>query len=176
MKTKELSILGARLIFPEVLVDGRGSFVELYRAATYPALGVKEEFIQDNCSLSKQGVLRGMHFQKGEGQAKLVTVLHGEIFDVIVDLRPDSPTYLKWESVNLNGRTATQLYIPPECAHGFCVLSDTACVMYKTSAYYDPALDRAFRYDDPAVGIEWPLDDPICSEKDRAAPLLMEVE
>ena len=138
-------------------------------------MGVTEAFVQDNCSVSTKGVLRGMHFQRNPGQAKLVTVLDGEIFDVIVDLRPESPTYGKWEGFSLNSEAHAQLYIPAQCAHGFCVLSERACVMYKTSSYFDSAEERTFRYDDPEVGIKWPIDDPILSEKDLQAPLFSEV-
>ena len=175
MEEKELSILGARLIFPKVHRDCRGCFVELYRASQYPDSGVSETFVQDNCSVSTRGALRGMHFQKGLDQAKLVTVLDGEIYDVIVDLRADSPTFGKWEAITLDSVTHTQLYIPAQCAHGFCVLSARACVMYKTSSYYDPHEERTFRYDDPQIGIEWPIKDPILSEKDLKAPLFSEV-
>lgn len=171
MQSKELNLQGVRLFFPTVHADQRGKFFELHRTTTY----VTEPFVQDNCSLSKKGVLRGMHFQLDPPQAKLVTVLSGAIFDVVVDVRPSSPTFGKWLSVTLDDKTHAQLYIPAGFAHGFCALSDEALVTYKMSATYDPARELQFRYDDPAVGIEWPLLNPILSERDRCAPLLSEV-
>ena len=161
MGKKSLSISGVKIFLPTVHRDCRGRFLELFRLSECVKMGVTEAFVQDNCSVSTKGVLRGMHFQRNPGQAKLVTVLDGEIFDVIVDLRPESPTYGKWEGFSLNSEAHAQLYIPAQCAHGFCVLSERACVMYKTSSYFDSAEERTFRYDDPEVGIEWPIDDPI---------------
>ncbi len=175
MEVKELPLKGVKLVQPKVYHDDRGYFLELYRSFSYPQEGVESTFVQDNCSVSKKNVIRGMHFQRSPGQAKLVSVLDGEIFDVVVDLRPDSSTFGKWLGVTLNSKTHAQLYIPPQCAHGFCVLSDQACVMYKVSSPFDSSEERAFRYDDPEIGIEWPVNAPILSEKDSSAPLFSEV-
>jgi len=174
MKIKEIPLEGAKILCPKVHVDRRGAFFELFRAAACRQAGIPEAFVQDNCSLSQRKTLRGMHFQKGQKQAKLVTVLLGEIFDVIVDLRSDLPSFGKWAGVTLNDRSRKQLYIPPYCAHGFCVLSEAALVLYKVSAYYDPAEERTFRFDDPFVGIAWPFKKPLLSDRDQNAPSLHE--
>jgi dTDP-4-dehydrorhamnose 3,5-epimerase len=156
--------------------DARGFFLESYRANVWAEHGVTDTFVQDNHSRSARGVLRGMHFSIGEGQAKLVRCARGRILDVVVDLRPASPTFGEWESVELDDEQARQLYIPVGFAHGFCVLSDVADVTYKCSTYYDGAIERGFRYDDPEVGIEWPDDVGLrVSERDRSAPTLAQI-
>ncbi len=161
---------------PEVHGDERGFFVESYRENVWTEHGVAATFVQDNQSRSRRGVLRGMHFSIGDGQAKLVRVARGRILDVVVDLRRASPTYREWESFELDDEHGRQLFIPIGFAHGFCVLSDVADVTYKCSTYYDGAIERGFAYDDPDVGIGWPQDMALLvSERDTHAPSLDEI-
>jgi dTDP-4-dehydrorhamnose 3,5-epimerase len=177
MKQIETRLEGPILLEPAVHGDARGFFLESYRANVWAQHGVGDAFVQDNHSRSGRGVLRGMHFSIGAGQAKLVRCARGMILDVVVDLRRSSATYGEWEAHELDDERARQLYIPIGFAHGFCVLSDVADVVYKCSSYYDPAVERGFRYDDPAVGIAWPSDmDLLVSQRDVEAPLLSEVE
>jgi dTDP-4-dehydrorhamnose 3,5-epimerase len=164
---------GPILLEPEVHGDARGFFLETARANLLAELGVTDTFVQDNHSRSAHGVLRGMHFQPG--MAKLVRCARGRIFDVVADIRPDSPAFGRWEGFELSDENHHQLYCPEGFAHGFCVLSDVADVIYRCSAYYDPARESGFRYDDPAVGIRWPEIDVKTSERDSAAPLLAEL-
>jgi dTDP-4-dehydrorhamnose 3,5-epimerase len=167
---------GLILLEPMVHGDGRGFFLESYRANVWAQHGVRDEFVQDNHSRSGRGVLRGMHFSIGRGQAKLVRCARGRILDVVVDVRRASPTYGEWESVELDDERACQLYIPVGFAHGFCVLSDVADVTYKCSTYYDAAIERGFHYADPDVGIDWPGDIALLvSDRDMHAPALREV-
>jgi dTDP-4-dehydrorhamnose 3,5-epimerase len=169
----ETHLEGPVLLEPEVHGDARGFFVETARANTLAELGIADEFVQDNQSRSARGVLRGMHFQPG--MAKLVRCARGRIFDVVVDIRPDSPAFGRWESFDLSDENHHQLYCPDGFAHGFCVLSDLADVVYRCSAYYDPAREGGFRFDDPEVGIDWPELELTTSERDSAAPLLSEL-
>ena len=149
--------------------------MESFRENVLPELGVSDHFVQDNHSRSGAGIVRGMHFQPG--QAKLVRCVRGTILDVIVDIRRGSPRFGQWEAVQLDDAAHHQLYVPDGFAHGFCVLSEVADVAYKTSAYYDPTLEGGFRYNDPAVAIEWPADtELIVSERDRSAPRLADLE
>jgi dTDP-4-dehydrorhamnose 3,5-epimerase len=165
---------GPLLLAPVVHGDERGFFLESYRRNVFEDLGI-DELVQDNHSRSRRGTVRGMHFQPG--QAKLVRCARGAILDVIVDIRRGSPQFATWEAFVLDDRHHHQLYIPDGFAHGFCVLSEVADVAYKTSAYYDPAREAGFAYDDPAVAIEWPAEiDLIASERDRRAPTLAELE
>ncbi|MGK2938004.1 MAG: dTDP-4-dehydrorhamnose 3,5-epimerase [Solirubrobacteraceae bacterium] len=167
---------GVILIEPAVHGDDRGFFHESYRENDWSAAGIPTTWVQDNHSRSRQGIVRGMHFSLGEGQAKLVRCGRGSILDVVVDLRRASPTYGQSEGHVLDDETLKQLYIPIGFAHGFCVLSDVADVIYKCSSYYDPAVERGFRFDDPDVGIVWPQDLELdVSERDRTAPLLREI-
>jgi dTDP-4-dehydrorhamnose 3,5-epimerase len=166
----KLELSGVQLIQLKNHVDGRGSFKECYKKPLYIERGITCEFVQDNHSFSKNGVIRGMHFQPG--QAKLLMVISGVIFDVFVDVRPDSPTFGKWEGVLLDAEKSEQLFIPDGYAHGFAVLSETAHVFYKVSALYDPTREMTLSYNDPEVGIEWPFTHPILSEKDLHAPTL----
>jgi dTDP-4-dehydrorhamnose 3,5-epimerase len=162
------------LVEPAVHGDERGFFQETYRRQAFAELGVHDEFVQDNHSRSRRGVLRGMHFQPG--QAKLVRCARGAILDVVVDIRPGSASFGSWEGVELDDRTYRQLYVPDGFAHGFCVLSEVADVLYKVSTYYDPAVESGFRFDDPDVGIEWPAGLVLeTSARDRGAPLLREL-
>jgi dTDP-4-dehydrorhamnose 3,5-epimerase len=174
MRRLETRLEGPVLMEPVVHGDNRGFFLESYRKGAFAELGVHDDFVQDNHSRSRRGVLRGMHFQPG--QAKLVRCTHGAIFDVVVDIRPGSPSFGSWEAVELDDRDHRQLYVPDGFAHGFCVLSEVADVVYKVSTYYDPAIESGFRFDDPEVGIEWPSGMELdTSPRDREAPLLREL-
>ncbi len=175
MKIKDLNLQGAKLICPQIFRDGRGFFLESHEEASYRNVGIETPFIQDNHSCSKEGVIRGMHFQSEPGQAKLVRVAAGKIYDVIVDIRPDSPTFGKWEGIYLDGEEHAQLFIPVGFAHGFCVMSPEAHVLYKTSAPYNRETERGFRFDDPEIGIEWPIEKPTVSERDRGSPYFYEL-
>ncbi|HEX4107183.1 MAG TPA: dTDP-4-dehydrorhamnose 3,5-epimerase [Solirubrobacteraceae bacterium] len=167
-------IPGLVLLAPQVHGDHRGFFVETYRASDAALRGV--EFVQDNHSRSRRGVVRGLHLQIGAGIGKLVRCGRGEIFDVAVDVRRGSPHYGRWEGYVLDDRAHRQLYVPAGFAHGFCVLSDVADVFYRQTGYYDPDLERGIAYDDPEVAVEWPLPaaELIASERDAGAPRLAE--
>jgi dTDP-4-dehydrorhamnose 3,5-epimerase len=176
MRVLETRLGGPILLEPTLRSDGRGFFLESYRANVWADHGVHDAFVQDNHSRSGRGVLRGMHFSIGAGQAKLVRCARGAILDVVVDLRGGSATYGEWESHELDDASARQLYIPIGFAHGFCVLSDVADVTYKCSTYYDGAVERGFHYADPEVAIDWPDDiAPLVSERDMQAPRLAEI-
>jgi dTDP-4-dehydrorhamnose 3,5-epimerase len=165
---------GPILIEPAVHGDERGFFIETYRRSVLTELGVPEEFVQDNHSRSRRGVLRGMHYQPG--MAKLVRCARGAILDVIVDIRPDSEAFGEWEAHELSEANGRQLYVPDSFGHGFCVVSEVADVLYKCSTYYDAETEGGFAYDDPAVGIEWPADmELVVSERDRRALPLAEI-
>jgi dTDP-4-dehydrorhamnose 3,5-epimerase len=167
---------GPVVIDPIVHGDERGFFHESYRRAVFADLGIPEEFVQDNHSRSRRGVVRGMHFQIAAGMAKLVRCGRGAILDVLVDLRVGSPTFGEWEAFELDDDRLRQLYCPIGFAHGFCVLSDSADVMYKCSSYYDEGVERGIRYDDPDIGIRWPEDlELVPSARDASAPLLREI-
>jgi dTDP-4-dehydrorhamnose 3,5-epimerase len=173
MRTLPTSLSGVLVIEPAVHGDHRGFFAETWRADTWPDAGMDVTFVQDNHSRSKRGTLRGMHFQTDPGQAKLVRCARGSIFDVVVDLRRGSPTFGRWEGFVLDEESMRQLFVPIGFAHGFCVTSEVADVVYKCSSYYDAATEAGIAYDDPAVGIEWPLGvEPIVSERDANAPRL----
>jgi dTDP-4-dehydrorhamnose 3,5-epimerase len=174
MNRLETRLEGPLLLEPTVHGDSRGFFLETFRASTLSELGVHEKWVQDNHSRSARGVLRGMHFQPG--MAKLVRCAQGAILDVLVDIRPGSASFGHWEGHELDDERHHHLYVPDGFAHGFCVLSETADVIYKCSAYYDPAAESGFRFDDPQVGIKWPEGlDFQTSERDRSAPLLSEL-
>lgn len=176
MRLLDTRLEGPLLLEPAVHGDGRGFFVESYRANVWAEHGVGDAFVQDNHSRSRRGVLRGMHVSIGEGQAKLVRCARGRILDVVVDLRRGSPTYGESESVELDDELHRQLYIPIGFAHGFCVLSEVADVTYKCSTYYDGAVERGFRYDDPDAAIAWPEDMALLvSARDMHAPTLREI-
>ena len=179
MRAASLRLPGLVAIEPDVHGDDRGFFVETYRRAWHEQAGLPagDEFVQDNHSRSSRGVVRGMHFQVGAGVAKLVRCARGRILDVAVDLRAGSPTYGQWEGVELDEQTMRQLYVPVGFAHGFCVLSDVADVLYKQTRYYDAEVERGIAYDDPDIAIEWPLPaaELIVSPRDAAAPRLAEV-
>jgi dTDP-4-dehydrorhamnose 3,5-epimerase len=170
---------GPSLLQPHVFPDDRGFFAETYRREWHAQMEIPdgEEFIQDNHSRSARGVVRGMHFHIGRGVAKLVRCSRGQIVDVLVDLRRGSPTYGEWEAFTLDDMQMRQLYVPVGFAHGFCVLSDVADVLYKQTAYYDPAVERGIAWDDPDIGIQWPLAraELKVSERDTHAPRLADV-
>jgi dTDP-4-dehydrorhamnose 3,5-epimerase len=161
---------GVQVIEPDVYRDERGFFLEVYRAARFEAAGLPSAFVQDNHSRSVRGTIRGLHWQWRRPQAKLVRVIAGEIFDVAVDIRRGSPTFGRWVGVRLSGESLRQTFIPEGFAHGFCVLSDVADVEYKCTAEYDPGGESGFRWDDPAVGIEWPAHVGLLSAKDAGLP------
>jgi dTDP-4-dehydrorhamnose 3,5-epimerase len=175
MQQLQTKLEGPILIEPVVHGDERGFFLETYRKSRYAELGIHDDFVQDNHSRSRHGVVRGMHFQLGRGMSKLVRCARGAILDVVVDVRRGSPAFGHWEAVELNDDNHLQLYCPIGFAHGFCVLSEVADVVYKVSTYYDPDTESGFRYDDPAVGIEWPAIDLTPSQRDSTAPTLAEI-
>lgn len=174
LMTHKIKLEGLRVIEPQIFEDCRGFFFESFQEERYRELGTV--FVQDNHSYSRRGVIRGMHFQSTPGQAKLIRVVVGKIYDVAVDIRPDSPTFGQWEGIELDGESHRQLFIPVGFAHGFCVLSKEAHVLYKTSSPYVAATEKGFRYNDPEIGIEWPVKDPIVSERDQMAPLFKDLE
>jgi len=177
MKVCETNLPGVLVLELQVFPDARGWFAETYNRQRYTDCGIDIEFLQDNMSRSMRGTLRGLHYQIEHPQGKLVQVLQGEVFDVAVDLRRDSPTFGQWTGVRLSGETARQIYIPPGFAHGFYVLSDTADMSYKCTDLYHPEHERTLLWNDPQVGIDWPLDGgPTLSEKDRLGQLLAEAD
>jgi dTDP-4-dehydrorhamnose 3,5-epimerase len=176
MKGRPLDLDGLLLIEPTVFEDERGRFFESYQSEAFARLGVDGAFVQDNQSRSVGGVLRGLHAQLEHPQGKLVRVLAGAVFDVAVDLRPGSATFGRWAGATLTADNLLQLWIPPGFAHGFCALTATAEVFYKCTALYRPGDEIGVRWNDPEIGIEWPLEAPRLSEKDAALPLLRELE
>ncbi|MGK7246294.1 dTDP-4-dehydrorhamnose 3,5-epimerase [Buttiauxella agrestis] len=176
MKIIETGLKDAIVIEPKVFKDERGYFFELYQQKRYQEAGINLPFVQDNRSRSTKNVLRGLHFQKNKPQGKLVTVTEGVVFDVAVDLRPDSPTFGKHHSVILSGDNFLEFYIPPGFAHGFCVLSEIACFQYKCTDYYDPTDEGGLIWSDSELGIEWPVNSPIVSAKDQVLPLFDDIK
>ena len=175
-KFRRLEIPDVILIEPTVFEDRRGFFLESYNLKEFEAFGINVNFVQDNHSRSKKGVIRGLHFQKGKmAQAKLVRVVKGEVFDVAVDIRKGSPYYGKWVAVVLSENNKRMLFIPEGFAHGFCVLSEEADVLYKASNFYSPEHEGGIRWDDPDLAIPWPVDNPIVSLKDRNLPFLSKI-
>ena len=175
MNVTRTSLDGALVIEPRCVEDGRGSFLEAYQDARYREAGIRDVFVQDNYSRSAKHVLRGLHFQVQRPQAQLVTVLRGRIFDVVVDLRRRSPTFAKWFGVELDDSGPRQMYMAPGFGHGFCVLSDWADVHYKVSRRYDAGDEGRVRWDDPDIGIGWPLNSPIVGPRDAASPRLRDL-
>jgi dTDP-4-dehydrorhamnose 3,5-epimerase len=159
-------ISGLLTIEPKVFGDARGFFMETWNRERYREAGLDWNFVQDNVSLSRRGILRGLHFQNPAPQGKLVFVLQGEVFDVAVDIRRSSPTFGKWHGLVLSAENKRQFYIPPGFAHGFVVLSETALFHYKCTEFYSPKDEMAIRWDDPDIGVEWPLTEPLLSERD----------
>jgi len=175
VKFEQTELEGVTLCIPEVICDARGFFMESYHAAKYMEGGVRAVFVQDNRSRSSKGVLRGLHYQLHKPQAKLVSCIRGEIYDVAVDIRRGSPTFGKWAAAVLSETNHRQLFIPGGFAHGFVVLSEVAEIFYKCSEFYDPRDDRGVRWSDPAFGISWPDAQPVLSPKDAAQPFLNEL-
>ena len=176
MRIERVGIDGPLLMIPEVHGDTRGFFVETFRADDVADAGIGEAFVQHNQSRSVRGTLRGLHFQVPPGQSKLVRVARGSIHDVVVDIRRGSRTFGRHSQVRLDDVTHHQLYIPPGFAHGFCVVSEFADVVYSVSSYYDAALERGLAWNDPALGIEWPVSDPVLSARDEQNPRLGDLE
>lgn len=174
MRVIRLAVPDVLLVEPTVFGDGRGFFMETYSAQRYADAGMADVFVQDNVSLSRRGVLRGLHLQHPNAQGKLVSVLRGEVFDVAVDVRVGSPTYGRWVGELLSSDNKRQLYVPPGFAHGFVVTSDEALFAYKCTAYYDPGAELSLRWDDPDVGVTWPAIEVTLSDRDRRAPTLAE--
>lgn len=173
MKVVETEIPDLLVIEPDIFHDHRGRFLELWNQARYPDL---PEFVQDNLSTSHRGVLRGLHFQHPNGQGKLVTALRGEVFDVAVDLRRGSPAFGRWWGTRLSAEDHRQLWVPKGFAHGFVSLADDSVISYKCTTFYSPEHERTVRWNDPDIGIEWPIAAPELSEKDRAGCGLVELD
>lgn len=167
MKTRTTALPGVLLIDSPPHRDDRGFFVEIFREDLYRQAGINHPFVQDGHSRSHRGVIRGLHFQRAFPQAKLVHVVRGRVFDVVVDVRPGSPTFGRWFADELTDSEGRRIYIPPGYAHGFQALSETADVVYKCSQFYRPEDEGGVRWDDPHIGITWPLPDPLLSEKDH---------
>jgi len=169
MDVRPLRLAGLRLIRPAVYSDHRGFFVETYQRDRYVTAGIDVAFVQDNHARSSKNTLRGLHYQASPGQAKLIRVSLGRILDVVVDIRPDSLTFGEWESVELDSESKVQLFVPVGFAHGYCVLSDFAEVEYKVSSNYDASRVMSIRWNDPDIGVEWPLTAPVLSRRDLGA-------
>jgi dTDP-4-dehydrorhamnose 3,5-epimerase len=172
MKFTAAPLSGVLVLEPRVFKDDRGYFVETYQQERYREAGITQPFVQDNTSHSVKGTLRGMHFQEPRPQGKLVTCTRGVIWDAVIDIRKGSPTFGKWFGVELSSETARQIWVPAGFAHGFCVLSETADVTYKCTDFYAPGTERSVLWNDPDVGIAWPVKTPLLSGKDAAAPRL----
>lgn len=160
------------MIEPDCFGDQRGFFMETWQKERYRSFGIKEDFVQDNLSYSEHGVLRGLHFQNPQGQGKLVYVVRGEVYDVAVDIRRGSPTFGRWEGHYLSGDNKRQLYVPPGFAHGFCVTGESALFAYKCTDYYNREAEKGLLWNDPEIGIDWPLENPVLSGKDAVLPRL----
>jgi len=174
---KALSIPDIILVEPDVFPDNRGSFFEIFRESEFYIAHLPVRFPQDNFSFSEKNVIRGLHYQKHpKTQGKIVSVLKGRVWDVAVDIRRNSSTYLRWISIELNDENRSMLYIPPGFAHGFLALSDDVHLLYKCTNEYDSKLDAGIRWDDPDIGIAWPVKNPILSEKDANLPYINQVE
>jgi dTDP-4-dehydrorhamnose 3,5-epimerase len=176
MKVTPLAIPEVLLVEPRVFGDDRGFFLESFHLARYSAAGISGPFVQDSQSFSRKGVLRGLHFQWPQNaQGKLVSVDHGAVWDVAVDVRRGSPTYGQWVGAELTESNHHQLWVPPGFAHGFVVMSETALFVYKCTALYSPADEVSIRWDDPTLAVQWPVRTPVLSGKDAVAPLLAEL-
>lgn len=172
MEVTETKLPGVMVIEPKVFGDDRGFFMETWNEARYKEAGLPHEFVQDNVSFSQRGVLRGLHFQNPNQQGKLVYVLQGEVFDVAVDIRVGSPHFGEWAGAMLSAENKRQFYVPEGFAHGFLVTSDSALFCYKCTDRYNGGAEGSVLWNDPEIGIEWPVEEPTLSEKDRGAPLL----
>jgi dTDP-4-dehydrorhamnose 3,5-epimerase len=176
MNVLQTPLAGVLLLEPRIFKDDRGWFFESYHEKRYWDAGLTANFVQDNHSRSSQGTLRGLHYQLNHPQGKLVRVVMGEVYDVCVDIRRGSPTFGQWYGVYLSGDNHLQLYVPPGFAHGFCVVSESADFLYKCTDFYAPGDEYSVRWDDPQIGIDWPMVDPLLSDKDACAPLLKDAE
>jgi len=176
MDIMETEIPGLKIIQPKIFGDPRGFFFESYNAERYAALGISNKFVQDNVSFSTQGILRGLHFQNPGSQGKLVSVLQGEVFDVAVDVRQGSPTFGKWFGLYLNSETKQQFWVPEGFAHGFVVTSPTAMFCYKCDSYYQPQSEFSLQWNDPDLGVSWPVEQPTLSTKDQKAKRLRDFQ
>lgn len=168
-----LPLEGIKLVVPKIFADDRGFFFESYNKNVYEQLGITTSFVQDNTSFSKYGTIRALHFSPG--QAKLIRCVQGEIWDVAVDIRKTSETFGKWWAEKLDDKSHHQLFIPDGFAHGYCVLSDTALVHYKVSTFYNPKTEYSIRWNDPTIGIEWPIINPTLSPRDQTSPFFKEI-
>jgi dTDP-4-dehydrorhamnose 3,5-epimerase len=167
MNIQTCELPGLLILEPKVFGDARGFFMETWNLRRYREAGIPLDFVQDNVSFSRRGTLRGLHFQNPAAQGKLMHVLQGDVFDVAVDLRRSSPTFGKWHGLLLSAENKRQFYVPPGFAHGFAVLSETALFQYKCTDYYNPATETTLQWNDPEVGIQWPVETPLLSEKDK---------
>jgi dTDP-4-dehydrorhamnose 3,5-epimerase len=175
MKTHKTELDGVLIIEPKVFCDKRGYFIEIYQRQRYAGVGIRVDFVQDNLSFSKKRTLRGLHYQHPHDQAKLVQVIQGEVFDVVVDIRRESPTFGKWIGQHLSDENNLQIFVPEGFAHGFCVLSDATLFHYKCSDFYAPECEGGILWSDPDVAIDWPLDSPLVSEKDAGFSCLKDI-
>jgi len=175
MKVIETKLPGVVIVEPKVFLDARGFFLETWQKSRYEVIGISEQFVQDNVSFSTRGVLRGIHYQNPHAQGKLIAVVQGEVFDVAVDIRVGSPTFGQWAGVLLSGENHRQLWIPPGFAHGFCVVSETVYFSYKCTDVYTPAAEGGISWNDPDIGIEWPIADVELSAKDKEYPRLRDI-
>ena len=176
IEVEETALPGVLVLRPTVHGDSRGWFKETFNAERYASAGIDAPFVQDNVSRSTQGTLRGLHLQEPHAQGKLVWAARGVVWDVAVDVRVGSPHFGRWVGVELDAEAHTQLWVPPGFAHGFCVVSDVAEFTYKCTDTYRPECERAIRWDDPAIGIDWPVSQPILSTRDQTAPLLADAD
>lgn len=176
MKVTQTPLAGLLIIEPKVFGDERGFFLETWARKRYQEMGINVDFVQDNLSFSRHGVLRGLHFQNPQAQGKLVYVLQGEVFDVAVDIRKGSPTFGRWHGVVLSADNKRQFWVPAGFAHGFCVTSESALFAYKCTELYAPQHEKSIRWDDPTLAIDWPVNEPQVSDKDRLAPLLADID
>ena len=174
-KVKKSDLEGVLIIEPTIYNDPRGRFFESFQKERYKDLGITEEFVQDNQSVSIKNTIRGLHYRMEPEQSKLVRVIRGEVFDVVVDIRKNSPTFGQWRGYTLSDSNYLQIYIPAGFAHGFCVLSETADFLYKVSEYYSAEKEMGIIWNDPEIGVEWPTSNPILSEKDKTNPKLKDL-
>jgi len=175
MNIKETKLSGVLILEPKVFTDGRGYFLETWNSTRYEQAGIPGSFVQDNISFSKKGILRGLHFQQPQSQGKLIQVLSGEVVDVVVDIRVGSPTYGQWLSEVFSESNHRQMYVPPGFAHGYCATSETALFSYKCTDFYNPATEQGIIWNDPDIGIKWPIAQPALSTKDAVYPRLKDL-
>jgi dTDP-4-dehydrorhamnose 3,5-epimerase len=176
MKVTEIKLSGVLVLEPKVFQDDRGYFLETWNRKRYEQAGIPGHFVQDNISFSKKGILRGLHFQYPQSQGKLIQVLSGEVIDVVVDIRVGSPTYGQWIGEVISEANHRQIYVPPGFAHGYCVNSEAALFSYKCTDFYNPATEHGIIWNDPDIGIEWPVEQPALSPKDINYPRLKDLD